>query len=84
MTAENKLWLLRRYAYDGDPVYDCNDGFVVAAANEQEAREVAATDTHGDEGSDVWRDPHRASVEMIGTASTGRPTGVVLRDYHAG
>lgn len=74
-----RLFLLVRTENVG-PIYDCNNGCVVRAKNETEARKLAAT-LRGDEGPDVWTDPKRSSCETI--PSQGEP-GIIMVDFHAG
>jgi len=55
--------------------FDCAIGFVVRAANEREARKLAA-DRHGDEGDEAWK------LQATCTELTVEgPPGVILRDF---
>lgn len=76
----NNLWLVKRVV-KGDDIYDCADGFVIAAEISAEARAIAG-DHCGDEGPDVWYDIRRVSVELIGETEWG--DGVILRDFRCG
>ncbi len=70
-----KLWRLQR-----DGGYDENHGFIIRAATEKEAREMAAQDAF-DEGPAVWLDPAATTCERLMVA--GEP-GIILVDYLAG
>lgn len=64
--------------------YDCNNGFVVAAHSEEEARALASRFT-ADEG-DIWCDASLSTCERLGEADPGfnyNPC-VLLRDFSAG
>lgn len=63
--------------------YDEAFGFVVIAENEGRARLLAGREA-GDEGALAWVDTLRSDAELIGTATKGAKSGVVLRDFHAG
>jgi len=67
------LWLLKAVKPFG---YDCMEGIVVRAANEQEAREEAAHAAY-DEGKKVWLDPEKTTCTPIKTR--GKPD-VILQD----
>jgi len=48
--------------------WDCNLGFVIRAADEEEARKMISEDiekTSGDEGKDAWLDPKSSSCQEI-------------------
>lgn len=75
-----KIWLLKRVENNRAPVYDCNDGFVIRATSEGEAREIAAAQ-RGDEGAAVWRTAEGSSCEEL--VADG-DSGIILRDFHAG
>jgi len=81
-------WLLRPAADSAlwDDPWDKNHGWVVVAATEARARELAATyglAQHygsGDEGRDTWMDAALTTCAPI----DAEQEGVILRDFHAG
>jgi hypothetical protein len=73
-----KFWHLFR-TNAGDVTYDEYDAFVIEAATESEAREIACNNP-GDEGS-VWRDPDRVRCEELVTSGT---PGVIIGSFNAG
>lgn len=81
------LYLLSQDANSG---YDTYDSVVVAAESENEARlitpDCGSSEEHWLDSS--WRDwaytPDQVSVELIGVAADGTPSGVILASYHAG
>jgi hypothetical protein len=60
--------------------YDVACGFVVRAATEERARQIASENAR-DEGREVWRSPARSKCEEI--AQDGDEE-IVLRDFNAG
>jgi hypothetical protein len=76
-----KLWLLKpideRHPRWG---YDTSHGFVVRAADEADARNIAKFRC-GDEGPDVWLNSSVTSCERL--KGQGDPA-VILRDFNAG
>lgn len=87
------IWLLKRLTKH--PVYDCNDGFVVVADSEGEARRLAdgySGDEHDRDENYVmlpfWTNRAKASCIEIGLEYPQHEPGdrqrVVLRDFHAG
>ena len=68
-----KLWHLER---DGD--WQQTSGVVVAAEDEAQAREWAAS-AHGDEGEGPWYS--EATCVEIGQAVEGMDAHVIMRDY---
>jgi hypothetical protein len=74
------LWLLQVREDAPGPSYDVACGFIVEAATEKDAREMAASES-GDEGSRAWIDPTLSTCELL--KLTGRP-GIILRDFNAG
>ena len=76
-----KLWLLTRLDYDRSPIYDCYDGYVLAAPTEEAARTMANY-RPGGEGA-CWLDPSRAECKHIGESIDEEP-GIYLADFHAG
>jgi hypothetical protein len=78
-----KLWLLEPkddlpfYSNPWDPWYDKAFGFVVRAADEKDAREIAAGFS-GDEGSGPWLNAALTSCAEV--LPDGDP-GVILRDF---
>lgn len=59
--------------------YDCNDGFVVRAKDEAEARELAHA-AKADEG-DVWLNPQQTRVDEL---TEDGPAMIILTDFNAG
>lgn len=74
-----RLWVLRRVGGEGTPTYDCNDGFVIRADDEAEAR-LMASKASGDEGADVWLSRAESHCEEL--LQSGEP-GIILTDFHA-
>lgn len=70
------------WVYRDDPGYDEQCEVVVAAYNDDDARDVAAA-TCGDEGRDRWFAPS-TNVRLLGTASRGIGHGLICRDFKAG
>jgi hypothetical protein len=71
------------YALSGAGGIDRVEGFVVVAADELEARSLAASQP-GDEGADYWFRPD-VTVVHIGTALPSiAGSDIVLRAFHAG
>lgn len=62
-------------------------GFVVIAASAAIAR-IRAAEQCGDEGAEIWHDPHLSTCELIGAAAlaaiypAGQEAHVVLRGYY--
>jgi hypothetical protein len=78
-----KLWLLTRDTTpDRAPIYDCYDGYVIAAPTEEEARSIAST-RPADEGAECWLAPTMVSCTHIGESLDEEP-GIFLADFHAG
>jgi hypothetical protein len=76
-----RLWLLRRNTeLKWAPVYDCNDGFVIRAETEADARKIAS-EQRGDEGSEVWLSSEKSTCDELLQSGD---VGVVLQDFHAG
>ena len=73
------LYLIYRTEKDGK-IYDCNDGFVIRAKSEKQARKLASED-FADEGKDCWLYSDKSSCEKI--KSTGE-NEIILKDFHAG
>lgn len=71
-----KLYCLKNFAVG----YDEQQGCVVRATSEEDARRIAAANK-GDEGDEVWLDPSLTTCEVV----SGRgPRGLILRAYNAG
>ena len=70
------IYLLERIGSIG---YDEADGFVVAAASPEAARQQAAENA-GDEGGDTWLMPGLSTCDAINP----RQSGVILRSFRAG
>lgn len=70
-----RLWLLKRRA---EPDYDEFGGFVVRAADEAQARRIAARRA-SEQG--IWSDPQQTTCKPL--EHDGR-SGVVLVDFRAG
>lgn len=93
---ETKLWILgetkdnytldsrghETYTNDSPfrSIYDCNNGFIIEAETEQQAREIAA-DAHADEGRDAWLNSKWSFCDEL--KPDGEP-GIWMRDFHAG
>lgn len=78
LTTPTHFWLLTRL--DDIVIYDNNEGFVIEAASEQEARQIAA-DNAADEGRMTWLSSSKSSCKPIVPSKTPQ---VILRDFHAG
>ena len=78
-----KLWLLRPCMDrpEWDPWYDKAFGFVVRAANEQTARQLAASDA-GDEGKDAWLSPQSSTCEILTRHDSLEPE-IVISDFYS-
>ena len=61
--------------------YDTYDSAVVAAHDEEEAKQVKVGD-YGEFGT--WASPINVRAELIGTAKKGTKVGVVLASFNAG
>lgn len=75
-----RLWLLRPYAEgqgSWDPWDDKAFGFVVAAPDEEIARNLAASDA-GDEGSNAWLDDAQSMCIELEAAGECR---IIIRDF---
>ena len=85
------LFLLKRtVSEDGNPEFDATHGFVIAASDEQEARqiasdyrEVADDRRHRDDECAVWQ-VATTTCEIIGHASENVQPGVILEDHQWG
>lgn len=73
-----RLWLLKRSAQW--PEYDVNNGFVIRAATETDARQLAAGQ-RGDEGAETWLDSALSTCEPL---TDDGPAEIVLLDFNAG
>ena len=74
------IYLLRPFNTESGPWkpwYDKAFGFVVRAANEEEARRFASLE-HGDEGQFPWFDKLATSCEILNGEG---PEGVIIKDY---
>lgn len=74
-----QLWKLERIEEDG-PIWDANDGFVIRAPSEEEARALAAS-AAVDEGAEAWTDPQRSICKPLTQKGDAE---IILRDFHAG
>ncbi len=81
-----KLYLLTRD--DDDIDYDEAAGYVVAAGNEHQARNLIRIAKEerggGDEGPAPWLDAGQSTCLELGTARQGTAPGIILRDFRAG
>ena len=84
MNNENKLWILRPRD-DGNgpwaPWYDKAFGFIVCAASEDEARQIAQANG-GDEtrsGEPAWTDSNLSTCEEM----VAGERGVVMQDFRS-
>lgn len=69
---------------DKGPTYDYVRGFVIRAADEVQARHIAARHAC-DEGEDAWLFIERSTCDVIGRSiATTEECGVILRDFNAG
>ena len=74
------LWSLRQ---ETERDYDCVFGFVIAAPNEEWAREMSGAEC-GYEGNDVWTDDTKSSCEQLAPSSTKPYPTIICRDFNAG
>jgi len=72
------LFLLKRTDRVG---YDENDACVVRASSEAEARQVAAGELHGDEGSATWAESGNITITKLEPRG---PAELVLASFNAG
>lgn len=84
-----KLWLLRpskdrpRDSWEWESQYDNACGFVVCAATEEQARQIADKNS-GDETSErerPWLDPAMTSCTPL---RAGSKAALIIRDYRSG
>lgn len=79
-----KLWLLTGTASG----YDTYDGVVVAAANEEKAKQILPSpymDWRKPSTTWSWAEsPDQVTAKLIGTAVKGTPEGVILDSFNAG
>lgn len=76
-----KLWKLYRLDAEFTSHYDENQGFVVRAETEQQAREIASKRLFGDEDPEMWLYARFSSCVEI--TLDGSPE-IILVDYLAG
>jgi hypothetical protein len=74
-----KLFLLTRTPKYG-PIYDCNDGVVIRAEDEAQARQLANEHLRGDEGK-IWEDPKQTTCAELHQDGC---VGIIMVDFHAG
>lgn len=72
---------LYRLKQDTNNDYDTFDSAIVAAENEEDARNIAVGSV-GKYGS--WVKPEDVEVELIGVAKKGIEAGVILASFNAG
>jgi hypothetical protein len=78
------LYLIER---KGTTDYDEYAGFVIAASNEVEARNLATEEDsypHGGGAGKAWLDGDFADCKLIATSATHETAQVVLSDFRAG
>jgi hypothetical protein len=75
-----KLYLLKRIIHPRDPIWDCNDGFIIRAQTQTMARSIAS-DAAGDEGPATWLEADCSTCEEL---NVNGPSAIILRDFHAG
>lgn len=73
-----KIWVVERL---DDVDYDQAAGFVIVAADEAEARALAAAQSGGYEMPETWKNPATASCKPVDASG---PARVILRDFNAG
>ncbi len=66
----------------GSPGWDCYFGFVIAAFNEEQAREIAESMRAHDEPIGMWLNPLKSRCTDLQTTEL-RP-GLILSDFKAG
>ena len=71
-----KIWKISQTVNSG---YDTYDSAIVAAKNEDDARKMAVGDTRY-----TWCAPEYVTVELIGTATRGSKSGIILASFNAG
>jgi len=77
-----KLWLIER---TDSWSWDDYDSAVVAAADEQAARETTPCEHRwGDKSSSWCISPEMVRVKLLGTAASGTEPGVILTSFNAG
>ena len=75
-----KLYILRPRENNSnwEPWYDKTFGVVVRASSVKEAREIASTKGHGDEGSTVWLTSKHVICEEL---KQDGEAGIILKDF---
>ena len=77
-----RIYLLHRTDRSG-PQYDSFWSFAIVARTPHEAREYAAKQA-ADEGEEVWTDPARSTITLIGIANKSTALGIAVSDFNAG
>lgn len=75
------LYVLERV---GDVGYDEYSAFVVAAEGPVQAREIAVSQSSGDEPTSEWLNPACSEIELIGYAAPHIEASLILSDFNAG
>lgn len=75
-----KLYLLTQRKPCKSSRYDKAQGFVIAAKNTTQARELASQDC-GDEGPKYWLDPKQSRISRIATSSKYQSPRIVLGSF---
>lgn len=78
-----KLWLISQNENNSRDTYD---SMVVAAENEEAAKEILPP--HHTEWEELWSawapGPDKVAVEYLGEATEGTLAGIILASYNAG
>jgi len=72
------LWVLKRMS--ANPEYDVNNGFVIRAPSEDDAR-IMASGKRADEGAETWTDPAKSTCERLWPDGDDE---IVMTDFNAG
>jgi len=75
------IYLITANDWWDKPTYDSNDGFVVRAKSEKEARLLVQANARGDEDSSGWGNSECSNCERIDPNGPGQ---ILLIDFHAG
>ena len=73
------LYLIKRTGADQEAELDAAREMVLAAADEDQARNIAAAAAH-DEGRQVWLQARYATITRLGVADKATLEGVILID----
>jgi hypothetical protein len=76
--------LERGKGHRSDTGYDQTNSYIIAAENENEARDIAAQNEYSSETCEIWYDATITPCEKIAKGSKFTEPDVVCRDFNAG